>query len=279
MESLLNTDSDVHYHNPNFLVISGQKNLNDNHYKIIEQFNYCGVSIKNSNIIDLNKLPLCVKTIDSNNFIQEIPKHIIEIHTVYSYDNLLNNLPDTLKKIIITFNTIINQNLLDNLPYNLESLIIKGYYNGNLDYLPSNLKILKINLYNFNQALDNLPNTLEELYIEGNQIYSHNLLNLPDTLKILSCNIYKIGKIDSIKLKCPTNLEYLSFSNVIDIDLFPYTLETVIMWSIYDEKIMNTILSKIPKTIKKISLNYCLKSYIIDNFIKTNFKSVKYDYI
>ncbi len=79
------------------------------------------------------------------------------------FNQPVNNLPPTLKKLYFYYNSNFNQSI-DNLPNGLISLHIGSDFDKSIDYLPNTLEILhissksKLNFYN-------LPNSIKEIYL------------------------------------------------------------------------------------------------------------------
>ncbi len=79
------------------------------------------------------------------------------------FNQPVNNLPPTLKKLYFYSNSKFNQ-LIDNLPNGLISLSLGSDFDKTIDYLPTSLEILYINStskLNFN----NLPNSIKEIFL------------------------------------------------------------------------------------------------------------------
>jgi hypothetical protein len=151
------------------------------------------------------------------------------------YEQPLHDLPNSLEKLVISY----NKQLLDNLPSNLKTLEIVHIADNtiNLDYLPLSLTFLELNshiakcisivmnnlppslqtlkLFNIrsqNYGFQNLPNGLENLYING--CNNLDLSYLPDKLKQLHIEgTYEEYTVNFSNL--PKHLEVFNISNII----------------------------------------------------------------
>jgi hypothetical protein len=129
-----------------------------------------------------------------NAFIDFLPEGIEEIHLGRFFNKPINNLPFTLKKLIICPHEVqyskFNKSL-DNLPTGLECLVLKliEKFDYTLNNLPSNLKELHLVIKNFNHPLNNLPEGLEKLIVSKFNFYG--TYSLPSTLKEVNIT-YKI---------------------------------------------------------------------------------------
>jgi hypothetical protein len=137
------------------------------------------------------------KVLFTDNFnapIDFLPDGIEEIHLGRFFNKPIDNLPSTLKKLIICANELnyckFNQPL-DNLPTGLEYLVLKliENFNHTLNNLPFNLKELHLVVKSFNQSLNNLPEGLEKLIVSKFNFYE--TYSLPSTLKEVNIT-YKI---------------------------------------------------------------------------------------
>ena len=118
--------------------------------------------------------------------VNNLPNGITHLQFGRSFNQSLDNLPRTLKELIIAPQEIswckFNQPL-DNLPIGLECLVLKliENYNYNLDNLPYSLKELHLIVKRFNQPLNNLPDGLEKLTVSKFNFYG--TYSLPSSLK------------------------------------------------------------------------------------------------
>ncbi len=275
--STLNTDTGSYYYTPYGITIRGNKPLTDEHYKKIKEHNYYKINVDTSvshyQIINFKKIPTCVKCLEHYKIKNEdIPEHVTELIT--SNHNLNTTiLPNTLVKLDIFIpSSKKGDSLFDNLPLSMETLIIRGMYYGLLDYLPINLKFLELRCY-FNSPLNHLPTCLEELYIE-NYTYNHVLNNLPVGLKKITLKIdNNDNKIQLIN--CPDNVKVMDLS-LVDVEKFPEHLEILNLYYYHIKYLINILLPKVPKTLKKLKLDPCMscdkiKDYIINHFPNTEF--------
>lgn len=166
---------------------------------------------------------------DYNKELNDLPDFLENLYLSSHFDQPVNNLPKTLKKLSIGdfINDRFNQSV-NNLPVNLEILQLGTKFNQSVDYLPNSLKILILGT-EFNQPINNLPNLLEELtigYKYNNCYFNQSVDNLPKSLKILLLNLDNkilINKlpyglenlllIGKIEMKCnyPPNIKKILF--------------------------------------------------------------------
>jgi hypothetical protein len=163
------------------------------------------IDSKLNSIIDFGKIK---KIYCSNNYfdtiIIDIPNSIKEfmfennpikkIFFPYSFNNQIDNLPNTLEIIIFPHNSIFNKPIND---------------------LPTSLKILCLGNY-FDQVITNLPNNIEHLILPNN--YNYQIIKLPSNLKTLifnsevdnSYNEFHYVQPNFELNYLPINLEFLS---------------------------------------------------------------------
>ena len=123
-----------------------------------------------------------------NSNIDWLPEGITDLHIGTMFNKPLDNLPSTIKSIIIQkYNDIgytMFNNSLDNLPPSLECL--KIYYNTKFNLplynLPKNLKYLHLQCLQYTHPINNLPDSLE--YISIKCFDYNNTHILPKNLKI-----------------------------------------------------------------------------------------------
>lgn len=99
-----------------------------------------------------------------------------------NFNHIINNLPETLEELIFGDESRFNQSL-DFLPCNLKSLKISGYYNSSIDNLPNSLTKLSFGprcTYDIHcplcliDGIEKLPNGLKKFIIEeygGERVY------------------------------------------------------------------------------------------------------------
>jgi hypothetical protein len=166
--------------------------------------------------------------------------HLTEINiTAYSFNQPLNKLPKSLKKIRI-ISTNFNQSL-NNLPPMLDYISIIGNdFNQSLDNLPVHLKTLDIKSKNFNQSITNLPFGLQNLYLS------------------ITNKDYKSVEFDEL----PPNLEYIYLNlpllniRITQLQLLPIILSKLNYFTLYFHKLENIYEKKdIDKLINKAISN------------------------
>ena len=109
-----------------------------------------------------------IKSSEELNKIMNYGIHIVGI-TFENYDDSIDNLPQSLKSLVIHGNNF--NKSLDKLQQSLKSLVIWGdKFNQSLDQLPQSLKSLEICGTIFNQSLDKLPQSLKSLNINFKKI-------------------------------------------------------------------------------------------------------------
>lgn len=275
MCSTINTLTNKHYHCPNLITIIGNNKLDDEYYKIIEEYNYAKMNANYSNL-DFKKIPKCIKSLECRGISNdEIPDHIIELITDY-YRLNIKNLPQTLVMLDIFIPTYdYDDTEFDYLPLNLESLIIRGLYNGYLDNLPINLKTLRIFTSNFNKPLNNLPSGLEVLNIENN-VYNQVLSNLPISLKKLSILIINYQTKCQI-INCPNKIIELNIS-LVNIDIIPDSVEILEISFYHLADLINNIFPKISKTLKKLIICKSLQCDQVIKYLNDNLSTTKIIY-
>jgi len=144
-----------------------------------------------------------------------LPEGITEIYLGAIFNQPLENLPSTTKKIVIQAYqkigyTHFNQPL-DYLPCGLEEfyMYFNQAFNHPLNNLPSGLKKLQINGYYFAKSINNLPDSLEEINIP--QFDCVNTYKLPDSLKIFTTRQYpeyKNHQYETLQNKYP-NVKFM----------------------------------------------------------------------
>jgi len=229
----------------------------------------------------------------------ELQSRVKEIKNYDHVQGILDNLPETLKKLSLTYykyyNTIIQNEMpekiantnkltynnipsnlielnlnipelsqsLNNLPTtNLQKLSITcHYFDIDIKFLPQSLKVLLLKCENFNQPLDNLPSQLEEVYLNSNT-FNQSLNNLPNSIKTLKLYLSNINDDthEYIIDKLPSNLEILHLN---DNRLKPNT---------GNKYIINTL----PNFIKTvIIINICVQNI---NYLEKTYPHVCFEY-
>ena len=119
-----------------------------------------------------------------NDNIDYLPEGITHLHLGRKFDKPLNNLPLSLKCLLIEANKL---NWCD--------------FSQSLDFLPSGLEFLSIKLSNkFNYPIDLLPSSLKYLYL-GCKGFKHPINNLPCNLEELSIVNFDIKNTHDLPLK------------------------------------------------------------------------------
>ncbi len=119
-----------------------------------------------------------------------------------NFNQPVNNLPPTLKKLYFYSNSKFNQ-LIDNLPNGLISLSLGSDFDKTIDYLPNSLEILEISSkskLNFN----NLPNNIKEINLDD-KAENIELEYIPKSVEKIT--VYNNNKNLSGLLKYIDNLE------------------------------------------------------------------------
>ena len=179
--------------------------VNDNDFVVLGKNNYnytCNVNVMNL----LKEYKKVQFENQYNSTLDWLPEGITDINLGMQFNQPLENLPSTIKRI-----TIVNNN--------------GGYvyFNQPLEYLPNGLEEFSITFgKTFNQQLDNLPTSLKYL-----QIYSlefiQNLNNLSDSIETIRIRTFDYNNT----YKLPSNLKsihiYEHKSNVDDLNKLEYT--------------------------------------------------------
>jgi len=166
------------------------------------------------------------------------------------YDTNLEKiiLPNSLLRLSIVvgpprnqIETRIPDNLLENLPNNLKILVLNGNFNQRLVNLPNNLRDLILD-YKFNQPLENLPESLRYLCLHG--AFNQSLDNFPDKLQTLMLGNAFNQKIN----KLPKGLRNLTLRNSFDLKLenLPYGLRYL--------TISNSKLENLPSSLRELNV-------------------------
>jgi hypothetical protein len=225
-----------------------------------------------------------------------------------SPDNLnspINNLPNTLKKLVLNISCNYSVDL-NNLPLNLEFLHLT--FDSNLAYelklLPAKIKTLVIEGSKTNIGLIDYPKNLLNLKI-SNSILANNL-NLPNNLELLQI-LTDGGYYDkNLKIKMPPKLKYFESEDYnakfkLEIIKFSQVLETFIVHSSFNQEIFcfpnslkvlmidnpdyNCLVKKLPDKLEKLFLRANIafdisllpstisKLYLDTRFIDVNIKN------
>jgi hypothetical protein len=130
-----------------------------------------------------------------NSRIDWLPEGITDLHLGTEFNQPIDNLPHTIKRIcIMPYNNIdytkFNQTI-DNLPVGLEelSIVLNKSFDKPLDNLPSGLKKICLHLHKYLYPINNLPNTIEEINIK--QFNHIETYKLPRNLKVFKVLIKK----------------------------------------------------------------------------------------
>ncbi len=71
--------------------------------------------------------------------------------------------------------------MINNLPNGIEELELRYFFNLSMNYLPTSIKIIKLNCYVYEHELNCTPITVE--YLKLNQSYNKKISNIPKRLK------------------------------------------------------------------------------------------------
>jgi hypothetical protein len=130
-----------------------------------------------------------------NSRIDWLPEGITDVHLGTEFNQPIDNLPHTIKRItIMPYNDIeytkFNQPM-DNLPTGLEelSIVLNKSFNKPLDNLPTGLKKICLHLHNFLYPINTLPNSIEEINIK--QFDHIETYQLPSNLRVFKVLIKK----------------------------------------------------------------------------------------
>lgn len=142
-----------------------------------------------------------------------------------------------------------NLEYLLNLP--IESYIL---YKFNAEMVPNN--ITELNFYNCEiREITSLPPKLKKLLVERNYLLQY-LPEIPETVEELYLSKTNINNLNNI----PPNLKYISFtrwhSNILDLSIFPNSLETLYLVDNIDIKEI-VVSGRKPKTLFDKQLIYC----------------------
>lgn len=150
---------------------------------------------------------------DFNSSVDFLPDGVEEIILGAIFNKPIENLPQTLKKLVIKKYNGIGQALfnqsLEHLPSGLETLELDycnfyGHTNGSycsntilnsLNNLPPNLKNLKLQTNNRNLNINNIPDTVENLYLKE----FNYIIKLPKNLKIFDVYCNDTDKLNYIQ--------------------------------------------------------------------------------
>jgi hypothetical protein len=197
------------------------ENRTDSYHKLIEQ-----------DLIKLLKfLPSDLEYLNLYGIIQDIkiysvlPPGLKKYTTIKYYNEDLDNLPNTLEYLSVSFNNeeeLSNKYNFNFLPITLNTLILKipdrDYIIPELCHLPPNLKVLEIDNYMY--SLTSLPSSLEKLII-SHYWFLEDVHILPSNLKILqitTCNDLNIPEY-------PPTLEYLDIHIKVDLTKLPLSVK------------------------------------------------------
>jgi hypothetical protein len=192
--------------------------LNENGFVILGMNNY---EYGNDNMV-IELLKHYKKVIFDNNFnsrIDWLPEGITDLQLGMNFNQPLENLPSTIKRITIrkindVGYTKFNQQL-DYLPPGLEEIYIhfNQEFNYPLNNLPIGLKKLFLIGYNYKQPINNLPNSLEEITIK--QFDYENTHKLPRNLKLINISIKKSIILEQVNQVNQVYTVSNSFTNLI----------------------------------------------------------------
>jgi hypothetical protein len=221
-----------------------------------------------------------------SNIIQSFPSTLKHL-TLTEYYHPLQHLPEGLESLTTSSNSISEfpsslkhitlyrfSGMLPRLPDGLISLTIQGDFNGEIEYLPSTLKHLRLlcpfnkrlqfpksletlEIGGYNQPLDNLPQGLKRLKLGYN--FDHELDNLPDSIEEMHLG----SRFDKIIYKLPRNLKEIDFGEAFS-QLPPEIPEgtEIITLNRYMKRFR-----RLPKTIRKIHyrthLRYTVKTSLV----------------
>ncbi len=174
-----------------------------------------------------------------------------------------SNLPEQLKNLEIShINEPISEDIFGNLPEKLEKLVLMLNINVLLDNLPVNLKILDLSrCIKFTSSLDYLPSNLQILKLP--MTYNNPLRNLPMGLKKLSLGKEFNNDLDDL----PNDLEQICIGRKFnkDILIFPQKLKRIFFDqnSLFDKRLEN-----FPESLEFIGIHssYCYLTQLTTSF-------------
>ena len=240
----------------------------------MEAYQYFSINTETYNGLDMPIIEVRYfpdwSLVPEGNVLEDIKKEFTEITSKYSNISftLCNLFPIkdlsnfSIYQIICEYQY---EGRLDLLPNNLKVLDINSwYFNERLDNLPDGLESLIIRSNHFNQPLDNLPGSLKDLTINMNSFH-HGLDNLPSNLKILYLDLclYNTGSNYEKQLdNLPNDLEELTIRvnnnrcKYTDIYRFPKNLKclTIIYNDVIDQKINFTSETNKMESLQKLHL-------------------------
>jgi hypothetical protein len=237
---------------------------------------YCIIKNLPENLLSLiisgpipEKLPTTLKVLDfsESDYNESIDKILESLQNLEvlclakNYNQPINNIPKTLKKLVLGYSYNNSLDILENID-NLEILELGLKFNQTLNNLPKKLKKLKFG-HKFNQSIDNFPLSIEELEVNNNFNMSvKHLVNL---------KIFRAGDLTT-KFKQP----FTDFSNTLevlelgddfneDIKEYPPNLKILKLGKYHKFSInnYNKPLNNLPKNLRELYIY----SYTFDQYL------------
>ncbi|ULY68434.1 FNIP repeat protein [Chlorella virus XW01] len=234
--------------NLNNLNLNNLNNLNLDNLPIeLEYLSIFNLDVK------LDNLPNKLKTLEINNInsnIDNLPCSLETLYLDYCVNMKLDNLPVNLKKLVIGGEF---KNTLDNLPLNMKFLDIKGILDKSINMLP-NLEELSIKLLDEKVEINYLPSSLKKLVINifvSNYKFDFEKYKL-ENLEVLQLSGTCLLKINNL----PKNLKHLilySTEGIILEDIPENVKQLYINSRIIN---INDFMDKIPINIEELYLPY-----------------------
>jgi hypothetical protein len=222
--------------------------------------------------VKLDNLPNKLKTLEISNInsnIDNLPCSLENLYLDYCMNIKLDNLPVNLKKLVIGGEF---KNVLDNLPLNMKILDIHGRIDKSINMLP-NIEELSIKLLDEKVEINYLPSSLKKLVI--NIFVSNYKLDFGkyklDNLEVLQLSSNSLLKIE----KLPKNLKHLilySTEGLILKDIPENVKQLYINTTIIN---INDFMDNIPVNIEELYLPYNFDKEIdkkLDNLTKLIFR-------
>ena len=181
-----------------------------------------------------------------------LPHNLISLKTGYSFNQKLDNLPQTLNYLYLN---LMYEQEINTLPENiiLIEFTSNSNFNKTIDHLPNRLQHLRL-CSNFNHKINNLPNTLT--YLELGTDFNHNLDNLPNSLIVLKLDYSFDNPLDNLPSSLQCLLIYGKYNR--PLNNLPFNLKIL-----RTSNNFNNSLSYLPDSITHILLGYQFDKQII----------------
>lgn len=253
-------------------------------YYIIKQLSFLGFQIEtrqhNYKNEKYNRTYIYISLLDNEyNLYQAV---LLDYYKTYSIknDKFFNYFSNNINDIRYEYNSFKfnnnNDNITDWLPSNVKYLKLNNLnYNFNIDNLSFNLKYLFIVDAAFNQSLDNLPLTLEYLIIKGHN-FNKPLDYLPISLKYLAIESSMFNQpLDNL----PIMLNYLHIeSSNYEHNLYNLpSLLQILDLSLFICKNLIYDFSNLPDSIESLIIRCPSQNFSIDKLkIPSNIKQISF---